>query len=229
MAMNIERLNDEYAASFVLHVLAMETKQKAFKKQILGLKTTAFDVIVNRGAMVDGCATYSFYAYKPFSMTFAPPFLSVIALKEIAKQLTEHVMGQLSPAFEMGKGLTTPFKFSHDTGRSMANAQKLAGQMQLLEAEKMKVKSDKINTMNQSSASRLQYAGAAKFEAQVDPKCILITLDYRPGRRGLYVVDRYEGKDHSVNCQDLFRKMDEKWGSTIYVFWPGSGLFEKLG
>ena len=223
--MKIELLNDDYAASFILHVLAMETDKKGIKKNFLGFKTAAYDVIVksSRG-LVDDCATYTFHAYKPWTMTIAPPFLTLTALKEIGKEIMSAGLEQLSPAYAMGKALSTPFSFQKEVGKIFKNAQKLGGQLQLQAAELMKNKDDKINVMNQSCASRLEYAGAAKFEAETDPKCIIISLDYKPKKSGERIVDRYEGKDYNLNSAHLFRDMDK----TTYLFWPGTGLFEKL-
>lgn len=223
----IQDLDDSSAASLVLLSLCENLGREITRKGgFLGLsKRSAFDIIISKargGGDEYGC--YTFYAVKGGRAKSSTAVFGEVVVKEIVKQLFNHAITSLSPAYAMAGDLEGAFKSgSIDSKGIYAKAKKLGGQMQLHAAKKMgRDVYDQCRVFGLGADVR--FGGAIRFEIKMDGGGAYLVIMIRAwyGLSGsARWVDRFKG-DGGVT----FRRIDTMGGDRVgnFTYRPGTGL-----
>jgi len=235
MANNLDKMNDEVAASLILKAIAKRKGVSDTTKKTFGGSKQLYDIIVNpinNWRLDSKYVAYTFYAVKTGKAKSAPRALGELVLKDVVTKLLDHVKGESSGIYSLAGDLSGGLESAQggwmDTKEIYSTASKIGGQMQLHAAKKMGSETyDQVRIFGLSS--HVAYGGVVRFEEVSNSsscKGLNVILSYWIGLSGAASwIDDFQGKG-SHDRTDNLNKLDKMGGDfhSDYIYSPGNGL-----
>jgi hypothetical protein len=228
----IEQMDETTAASLILYALARKVGKSATKKRLLRSEKQAWDIIANPiHSGQAGYVGFTFFAVTTGKAKSAPRALGELILKDIVKKLFDHVVGDMSPAYEMAGTFDSAAKAgSIDTKEIYATATKVGGAMQLHAAKKMGKEVYDMARVYGLSA-HVNYCGVAVFEEKKksgSPAQMKVHIRaWNSLIRGAGFLDQWQGR--ASGRQKPALSDITKWGGDAgdidYTYNPATGEF----